>query len=277
MVGYRVRFSGHWVFDTTGLNDGDEFGAENLIVGYEVDAAHFVENNGVPQVTGQDGTPSNFIVLATADCTDWGPGGYSGPDGHSGTATMGIYRNKGVIFTAATTDWSHGLIGPWNAIQQITQNILRRLSCLFPPSPRIANCGFEKWQDAAHPDGWTLEGQGSVRPDNTVPRNGRYALVVDATAGQTWISQGPFACEGRNYYRVGCWAKANRQGATIRLQSTNTWRDFAIAEHSGCGEWEYLCAVGVVDDEGPMFPARVKIQVADGLVASFDNVAVEAL
>ncbi len=276
-VGYRVHFGGHWVFYTTGLNEGDEFGAEDSIVGYEVDAAQFVENNGVPQVTGQDGTPLNFIVLASADCTNWGPDGGFGPGGQSGLATMGIYRRKGVVFTAATTDWSHGLRGSWNAVSQITQNILRRLSCPCPPSPYIANCGFEKWAQDAHPDDWHLEGQGEVRADQAAARNGKYGLVVDATNGQTWISQGPFACEGRNYYRVGCWAWSDCPGATIRLQSTDTWRDFAIAEHSGSGQWEYLCAVGKVDDEGPMFPARVKIQVAAGMVASFDNVDVEAL
>jgi len=281
-VGYRVQFGQHWIFDTTDLNNGDEFGAENMIIGYETDAALFRINNGVPEVTGADSTPLNFIVLATADLTDWGPGGWSGPIedgedyGHTGMATMGIYRNKGVVFTAATTDWSHGLIGPWNAVQQITQNILRRLNCSCPPSPHIANCGFEKWHDLSHPDGWSFEGQGSVCRNDIAVKNGQYSLVVDATGGQTWISQGSFDCEGRNHYRVGCWAKAVRRGATIRLQSTKTWCDLAIAEHSGNGEWEYLCAVGKVDDEGPMFPARVKIQVADG-IALFDNVAVEAL
>ena len=61
------------------------------------------------------------------------------------------------------------------------------------------------------------------------------------------------------------------------LQSTTTWRDFAISEHSGSGEWEYLCAVGMLDDEGPLFPARVKIQVADGVIALFDNFSLEAI
>ena len=78
-VDYRVRFARHWVFETTGLNDGDGFGAADLIVGYEVDAAVFVEDeNGIPRATGTDGTPLNFLVLATADCTSWGPGGQSG-------------------------------------------------------------------------------------------------------------------------------------------------------------------------------------------------------
>jgi hypothetical protein len=121
-VGYRVRRSQHWVFDGTDLNDDDEFGAEDLIIGYETDAALFLEMNGVTQVTGVDGTPLNFVILATADLTNWAVGG------KAGWATMGVYQNNGTVFTAATTDWSHGLRGSWNAVSQITQNVLRRLS-----------------------------------------------------------------------------------------------------------------------------------------------------
>jgi hypothetical protein len=60
--GYQVRLPQHWVFDTTGLAAGDEFGLENQIVGYETDAAVFTEALGVPQVTGADGTPLNFVA-----------------------------------------------------------------------------------------------------------------------------------------------------------------------------------------------------------------------
>lgn len=277
-VDYRVRFGRHWVFDGTGLNDGDEFGGDDLIVGYETDAALFEDTNGVPSVTradgtpvGTDGTPLNFLVLATADCRSWGPAG------RAGMATMGVFRNRGTVFTAATTDWSHGLNGDWNAVSQITWNVLRRLSMPCPPSPNLANSGFEKRTAQKIPEAWSLEGKGAVKADEAAARNGHYGLLVDATLGQTWSSQ-DFDCEGRNYYRVGCWAKADSPGvgATIRLQSKATWRDFAIAQHSGNGKWEYLCAVGMVDNEGPMFRARVKIQVAQG-IAWFDDVRLNAL
>jgi hypothetical protein len=275
-VDYQVHFARHWVFDTTGLSDGDGFGADDLIVGYEADAALFQEDeNGVPSVTGTDGTPLNFLVLASADCTDWQAGGYSGPDGMSGMATMGLFRNHGIVFTAGTTDWSHGLRGDWNAVSQITQNILRRLSVPCGASPHVANSGFEKWMDGS-PEDWSLEGDGGVSADPAAAKNGHLGLRVDATVGQTWISQA-LDCEGRNFYRVGCWANCDRPGATIRLQSTTTWTDFAIAEHSGSGQWEYLSAVGMLDNVGPLFPARVKIQVAEGVIASFDDVTVDAL
>jgi hypothetical protein len=280
-VGYNVRLSQHWVFDKTNLKNNDNFGIGSSIVGYETDAALFIENDGVPQVTGTDDTPPNFQVLATADLSNWVKGGHSGPDNDgTGKATLGIYRNKGIVFTAATTDWFRGLAGEWNVIQQITYNVISRLSCPSTLSPNIANSGFEKW-NGSKPDHWLLEGDGSPegrieREENSVI-NGKYSLKIDATAGQTWISQGNFNCDGRNNYRVGCWAKTNHPGATIRLQSTGTWHDFAIAEHSGSGKWEYLSAVGAINDEGPIFPARVKIQIATGVIAFFDNVVVEVL
>jgi hypothetical protein len=189
---------------------------------------------------------------------------------------MGVYRNGGTVFTAATTDWSRGLTGGWNAVSQITQTVIRRLSCPCPPSPRIANSGFETSDADEAPEDWAIEGGGAVRTEAAAACTGRSGLLIDARAGQTWVSQ-EITCEGRNFYQVECWAKATKPGATIRLQSTTSWRDFAIAEHSGGGDWERLCAVGMLADEGALFAARVKIEVAEGVLAWFDNVAVRAL
>jgi hypothetical protein len=61
------------------------------------------------------------------------------------------------------------------------------------------------------------------------------------------------------------------------LQTTDTWTDFVSAAHSGSGKWEYLFAVGSPQGAQPLFPARVKIQVAAGLLAWFDNVVVMAI
>jgi len=41
---------------------------------------------------------------------------------------MGVYRRGGTVFTAGTTDWSHGLGGGDPAVERITRNILNRLS-----------------------------------------------------------------------------------------------------------------------------------------------------
>jgi hypothetical protein len=291
------------VFEGTNLSNDEIFGAgtdeDHTVIGYETDAALFDQSvGGAPAVNDEatrEDTPENFIVLASADLQDW-PGGddvpleflgtaheskwRDGSYGSSGNATMGLYHNNGTVFTAATVNWVGGLnldSRSWTSVDQITQNILRRLSLPGSPSRHVANSGFEKWDDLLQPETWYLEGQGNIRREEDIKVSGHYSLSVDANAGQTWISQDLFAWEGRNFYRVGCWARADRRGATIRLQSRNTWRDFAVAKHSGSGEWEYLCAVGKVDDEGPMFPARVKIQVARGVLAYFDNITVEAI
>jgi len=97
----------------------------------------------VYQVTGQDGTPSNFIILATADLTNWTGDPNAPNSGQPGWATMGIYQNNGTVFTAATTNWSRGLSqgNTWNPVDQITLNILRELSRRFP-----LDQGFSWWE-----------------------------------------------------------------------------------------------------------------------------------
>jgi len=41
---------------------------------------------------------------------------------------MGVYTRGGTVFTAATTDWSHGLRGNDAVVENITCNVLDRLS-----------------------------------------------------------------------------------------------------------------------------------------------------
>jgi hypothetical protein len=117
-TGYVCRFPQHWVFDGTGLDDGDRFGG--ALIGYETDACDFVEVDGVPRATGRDGTPPSFVILATADYT-----GVGGPA--PGYATMGVYRRGGTVFTAAATDWGLGLERD-PVIATITRNVVTRLS-----------------------------------------------------------------------------------------------------------------------------------------------------
>ena len=163
----------------------------------------------------------------------------------------------------------------WTAFDQITQNLLRRLSCLCTSVADLVNAGFEEYDANGAPSAWVLEGAGSVGPGDV--NIGHTPVEIDATRGETWVSQGPFPLENRNYYSAGCWARADQAGATIRLQSRASWIDFAIAEHPGDGVWHYLHAYGVPDaGEDPVFPARVKIQVAGG-IARFDSIKIEAI
>jgi hypothetical protein len=272
-VDFKVHFPQHWVFYTA--LDGDTFGGAQKIVGYETDAADLTDHadDAVPRATSTDGTPPNFVCLAIANCQDW----QARSGGQSGFATMGLFHNNGTVITVATTDWSHGLSldGNWNSVDQITQNILRRLSCSCNLAADLVNAGFEQYDANGIPVGWTLEGAGSVGPGDV--NIGHTPLEVDALQGETWISQGGFSLEVGNFYAAGCWARAAQPGATLRLQSTASWKDFAVAEHPGDDQWHYLYAVGMPDAaEEAVFPARVKIQVGQG-IARFDSVVVEPI
>jgi hypothetical protein len=80
--------------------------------------------------THKDGTPENFTVLSTCPVR-WHPddcGWYERwEQGRVGNAVMGLYTHGGTVFTAGTTDWSHGLRSGDQAVVQITRNLLDRL------------------------------------------------------------------------------------------------------------------------------------------------------
>ncbi|GAA3117154.1 MULTISPECIES: N,N-dimethylformamidase beta subunit family domain-containing protein [Nonomuraea] len=141
-VGYRVQHADHWVYEGTGLRDGDVFGLAENLVGYECDGADFDRAAAPPYApTGADGTPAGFTILAVGDAraSGWGFG--------NGAATMGLYEaaapatrpqapgapatrphaRGGIVFNAATTDWPRGL-ATCAAVERITANVLDRLS-----------------------------------------------------------------------------------------------------------------------------------------------------
>jgi hypothetical protein len=123
----------HWVFEGTGLREHDAFGGKDAIVGYETDGCEVVMRDGKPEPTQRDGTPATFTVLATAPArwpdriwawvVGWEPAAV-------GNACMGIHTRPGggTVFTAATTNWSHGLRGRDPVVERITRNVLDRLS-----------------------------------------------------------------------------------------------------------------------------------------------------
>ena len=137
-LGYSVEEPAHWIFNGTGLANGDVFGADERVVGYESDGAQFVETQNGRVATGNDGTPLDFIFLATAF---FGNLGWDDREGDS-TATMGIYSNHGHVFTAATTDWAR-LLDANETVQQISGNVIRaferRAVRIIGPLP--ATCG----------------------------------------------------------------------------------------------------------------------------------------
>jgi len=101
--GYDVTNQSHPLFAGTGLQNGETFGKESTIVGYEADGALFTMVDGVPVVTGEDGTPPTMEILATAPAAtpQW-----------EGTATFvagEVGENGGQVINMATVDWADGL------------------------------------------------------------------------------------------------------------------------------------------------------------------------
>ena len=154
--GYTAWRPEHWVFAGSGLRYGDVFGAAEAVVCYEVDGCELQlsADDGLPIPTGRDGTPADFVVLATAPARLWSrdelPSRYrSGEPGDleatseavfgdaspkhlarlaHNHAVMGIHTRGGMVFTSGTTEWSYGLGGHDPVVERITRNVLDRLS-----------------------------------------------------------------------------------------------------------------------------------------------------
>ncbi|MDX6562469.1 MAG: hypothetical protein QOD65_2283 [Gaiellales bacterium] len=131
-LGYTVQHAAHWVYDETGLADGDIFGddAELPLLGYECDGAEFDRRaDGLAVATGGQGTPDTFFILGLAEL---GPGWSRYKPGAA--ATMGIFTTPrgGIVFQGATTDWP--MLVPRNAhVARITHNVLERLQLRSVP------------------------------------------------------------------------------------------------------------------------------------------------
>jgi hypothetical protein len=124
-LGYRVQHADHWVYAGTRLRDGDVFGAEEVLIGYECDGVALAEGAGPAVPAHTDGTPPGFLILGLARL---GAGWQERPEGDRAVATMGIYTRTGTVFNAATVDWVRLLAAGHPAVERITRNVLGRLS-----------------------------------------------------------------------------------------------------------------------------------------------------
>ncbi len=156
--GYTVHRPDHWAFEGTELRYGDLLGSSSCTVGYEVDGCVFETVNGLPIPTGEDGTPTDFEILASAPArlvsindtvceapaelwADLTPPGdlestaqvlYGDTSPQSlarvahGHCTMGTFSNGGTVFNAASADWAYGLEGD-PLVRKVTANVLLRL------------------------------------------------------------------------------------------------------------------------------------------------------
>ncbi|NND05528.1 MAG: hypothetical protein HKN87_04030 [Saprospiraceae bacterium] len=128
---YTVHRPDHWLFEGTDLQPDQEFGGKHTVVGYECDGCEMTLVDGLPEPTHRDGTPDNFVILATAPAR-WHPDDswwYERWDkDRIGHAVLGTYTNGGTVVTVGSTDWAHGLRGGDDAVEQITKNVLDKLS-----------------------------------------------------------------------------------------------------------------------------------------------------
>lgn len=132
---FRVSEPAHWIFEGTGLKQGDEFGREDSIVGVEADAGKIEFVGGKPRYTGEDGVSPEYRILAIADAADAGliPQSWlrADPVGDAvayGTVAINETEFKGTVFNAATIEWAHGLYRDGSVVSKITRNVLNRLA-----------------------------------------------------------------------------------------------------------------------------------------------------
>jgi len=153
--GYTVHRHEHWLFDGTDIGYGDVLGAASTVVGYECDGCDFTTRDGLPYPTGSDGTPENFVILASAPAAHFTRTTSARPPKPNvpaedefiasrlfdsrdpeaveriahGHAILGTYTSPGggTVVTSGSTDWAHGLAGREPQIERITTNVLDRL------------------------------------------------------------------------------------------------------------------------------------------------------
>jgi hypothetical protein len=151
---YVVHRPGHWAFEGTGLDAGDEFGRADAIVAYECDGCALrTDPHGFPVPTHADGAPEGLEVLATAPAHLWAqheqPTRYASDPGdleQAATAVFGTAAPEqlaeladgravfaafskpggGTVVNAGVIDWVLGLGDP--VVGRITRNVLDRLS-----------------------------------------------------------------------------------------------------------------------------------------------------
>ena len=149
-------------------------------------------------------------------------------------------------------------VGPDEALEIVARNLA---------VVGIANPGFEAMSLAP----WYMEtfGTASASIETNVRGFGRRCVRIDARSASGWVSQGLYF-RGATYYLVGAWVKSSG-GASLVLQRTDTFVDFATVNHPGSGAWEQIFAVGRLPGTAPI-PGRIKLQVAGGGLAFYDDV-----
>jgi hypothetical protein len=106
-----------------------------------------------------------------------------------GTATMGIVERRGTLFTAGTTDWI-GRLRPnaeWDAVAQITLNLLARLSVPAVATPGAPVAAVARYPTGKALDIWVTGNDGQVYTafynDDGVPWRGWFPVAGAVPGG----------------------------------------------------------------------------------------------
>jgi hypothetical protein len=155
--GYTIYRPDHWAFNGSDIFYGDILGAEDKVVGWEVDGCAFTFKDGLPIPTGECGAPLDLTIIGIAPATyerqdtPYDPselllgGNYKGFSktlygeqtetninkvlhGHVTLCAWKHGDTGGEIFNTGSCDWVYGLDNKNPFVVTITNNILERLA-----------------------------------------------------------------------------------------------------------------------------------------------------
>ena len=181
-VPWIVRNPDHWIYQGTGLSDGDAIAG---LVGYEMDS---LVDNGL--------APPGLTVLAESPFVDI--------DGVPGTHNAVIFErsNGAIVFSAGTNYWSWKLddndaqaAGVDTRVQQMTRNVLDTMigaAAVPPASLTVTALVVNDDGGAATPGDLTLRIDGAVVPASVAQTlsPGGHTVSIDPLPGYTFAIGG---------------------------------------------------------------------------------------
>jgi hypothetical protein len=153
--GYTVYRPEHWALEGSDLFYGDVLGAEQRLVGWEVDGCAFTFTDGLPYPTGACGAPTDMDIIAIAPATfERSDRGYPAESllmggnferlaeslygeaneqtvgrvlhGHVAIVSWKHGENGGEIFNVGSCEWPYGLAAGDPFVERITDNVIAR-------------------------------------------------------------------------------------------------------------------------------------------------------
>ena len=93
--GFTVLSPQTWLTEGLDLMTGAIIGSLDSVVGYECDGcARQVDADGTVRPSGEDGTPSEFVIVAQAHSSTGGPGGQWGAEFSSAIPSMELFEHE---------------------------------------------------------------------------------------------------------------------------------------------------------------------------------------